>query len=257
MESKWARSSRRTWYVQHTGFLHFELHASIWLIECDTGKTKRIPPALCSKAALRDPVVEIDLRSKQLTDAGLIEVTTALAKSTQHTSPQGKVVLLEELCLKDNGLTVASLSGLTSCMHLICDDLRDLDLSENSISVNDPDDVLLWEAFLQSLSQCSVLRRLDLSGNELGTKAFEVLARLYAQEGPLDLVLSKELEDLERDSFTDREHFLSYHLYFFDCLLSLANLSVGPEKIKPNATLIFLIPFTRASGLQLATGNFF
>lgn len=233
-----------------------ELHASIWLMECDTGKTKRIPPALCSKAALRDPVVEIDLRSKQLTDAGLIEVTTALAKSTQHTSPQGKVVLLEELCLKDNGLTVASLSGLTSCMHLICDDLRDLDLSENSISVNDPDDVLPWEAFLQSLSQCSVLRRLDLSGNELGTKAFEVLARVYAQEGPLDLVLSKELEDLERDSVTDREHLLSY-ISSIAFLLSLANFSVGPGIVEPNATLIILISLTRVSGLHLATGNFF
>ncbi len=181
------------------------MHKS-WLTKHYMVKAKRIPPASGSKAALRDPVVEIDLRSKHLTDAGLIEVTAALEKSTQSVTPQGRVVLLEELCLKDNGLTVASLSGLTSIMSLVCHDLRDLDLSENAISVNDPDDVLHWEAFLQSLSTCCVLRRLDLSGNELGTKAFEVLARVYAREGPINLVLPEELEDLIQNSTAKREY---------------------------------------------------
>lgn len=120
------------------------------------------------------------------------------------------MVLLEELCLKDNGLTVASLSGLTSVMDLVRNDLKDLDLSDNAISVNDPDDVIPWEGFLQSLSKCCVLRRLDLSGNQLGTKAFEVLARVYAKEGPIDLVLPEELEDLDRDSLAEREYYSAF-----------------------------------------------
>ena len=154
---------------------------------------------------MRDPVVEIDLKSKQLTDAGFLEVTAGLAKSIQNVTLQDKVVLLEEICLKDNSLTVAALSHLTPIMDLVCNDLRDLDLSDNAITVNDPDDVIPWEAFLQSLSRCCVLRRLDLSGNELGTKAFEVLARVYAREGPIDLVLPEELENLNKDSITDCE----------------------------------------------------
>ena len=152
-------------------------------------KTKRIPPALGSKAALRDPVLEIDLRSKQLTDAGFLELSEGLKKALQYNEPDGRVVLLEEFCLKANKLTLASLECLTQIMPLVTDDLRDLDLSDNLISVNDPDDVIPWEAFLISLSQCCVLRRLDFSGNELGTKGFEVLSRVYAKEKPIDIDL--------------------------------------------------------------------
>ena len=142
---------------------------------------------------MRDPIVEIDLKSKQLTDAGFIELSEGLIKSLHQNVPQGNIVLLEELCLKANQLTVASLESLTPIIELVANDLRDLDLSDNLISVNDPDDVIPWEAFLTSLSHCCVLRRLDLSGNGLGTKAFEVLARVYAREEPIDADLSEEL----------------------------------------------------------------
>lgn len=202
MESNWVKSSPKIWYVD-------DMHSTSLqkrLTESEPLKTKRIPPALGSKAALRDPVVEIDLTSKLLTDAGLLEVTAGLAKSGKIVTPQGRVVLLEELSLKDNGLTAASLSGLTSVMHLVCEDLRDLDLSDNAISVNEPDEVNLWEAFLENLSRCCVLRRLDLSGNNLGTKAFEVLARVYAREGPIDASLSEELDDLNLGVLKGREY---------------------------------------------------
>ncbi len=145
---------------------------------------------------MRDPVVEIDLRSKQLTDAGFLELSEGLTQSLHQNGVQGNIVLLEELCLKANRLTVASLEHLTPIVKSVANDLRDLDLSDNLISINDPDDVVPWEAFLISLSQCCVLRRLDLSGNELGTKGFEVLARVYAREDPIENDISEELECL-------------------------------------------------------------
>ena len=112
-------------------------------------------------------------------------------------------MLLEELCLKANRLTVTSLQRLAPIIKLIAHNLRDLDLSDNMISINDPDDVIPWETFLKSLSSCCVLRRLDLSGNELGTKAFEVLARVYAREEPVDLVLQEGFECLSKNSVAD------------------------------------------------------
>ena len=178
-------------------------------------KAKRIPPASGSKAALRDPVVEIDLRSKQLTDAGFSEFSESLERTLSYNGPQGTVVLLEELCLKANRLTVASLQCLTPIIQLAAQDLRDLDLSNNMISVNDPDDVIPWEAFLQSLSNCCVLRRLDLSGNDLGTKAFEVLARVYAREEPIDLVLPEDLEHLRQNAAVD-------------CIAALEHMNITP-----------------------------
>ena len=153
----------------------------------DASQKKRIPPSGGSKAALRDPALEVDLRSKQLTDAGFSELRESLEQAVRYDGSQGKVVLLEELCLKANRLTVASLQCLTPIIDIVAQDLRDLDLSDNMISINDPGDVILWEAFLQSLSKCCVLRRLDLSGNELGTKAFEVFARVYAREETIEL----------------------------------------------------------------------
>ena len=145
-------------------------------------------------------MVEIDLRSKNLTDRGFAELSEGLTKALQHNEPLGSIVLLEELCLKANKLTVISLEHLTPIIELVANDLRDLDLSDNLISINDPDDVLSWESFLTALSRCCVLRRLDLSGNDLGTKGFEVLARVYAREEPIDAELSEESESSSPDT---------------------------------------------------------
>lgn len=108
---------------------------------------------------------------------------------------QGKVVRLEELCLKGCGLDANSLRALIVVIQLAGDDLRDLDLSYNAINIVTEEEVEIWEVFLTSFKKCCVLRRLDLSGNALGHKAFEVLARVYATEDAVDLVLSAEDEE--------------------------------------------------------------
>jgi len=123
---------------------------------------------------------------KLLTDGGFVEVTEALVKSIQHEDENGRVVKLEEVCLKGNDLTALSLKPLAKVVALAADDLRDLDLSENRITITTRNDAAAWEEFLEAFSSCCVLRRIDCSGNNLGSKAFEVLARVYGKEKSFD-----------------------------------------------------------------------
>ena len=168
----------------------------------DIRKTKRIPPASGSKAAQRDPVVEIDVSSKSLTDEGFFELARALIESILYDGEHGRVVRLEELCLRDAGLTPASLKHLSRIIQLACNDLRDLDLSNNDICINTPEEIAAWEWFLRSFSRCCVLRRVDLSGNNLGPKAFEILTRVYSGEQIIDMVLPEHLASSNYDGFS-------------------------------------------------------
>lgn len=142
---------------------------------------KRIPPGPSHKAATRDPSVDLDVSGKALSDEAFGEIADALVKSMSYDGEHGKVVKLEEICLKDNALTAPSLRMLARVVALASADLMDLDLSDNSFSVVTNDEVDAWEEFLESVSECYVLRRVDLSGNALGTRAFEILARVYGK----------------------------------------------------------------------------
>ena len=130
-------------------------------------------------------MVEIDVSSKSLTDEGFVELARALIESMLYKGKHGNVVRLEELCLRDNRLTPTSLNSLSHIVQLAHDVLRDLDLSQNEICIKTPDDIAAWYRFLRSFSGCCVLRRVDLSGNHLGTKAFEILTKVYSREQPI------------------------------------------------------------------------
>ena len=118
---------------------------------------------------------------------GYREAADALVTSIEYGGDCDKVVRLEELCLKGNQLTVGCLVSLGKIIALAAPDLKDLDLSDNLITVTTAEDAVAWEFFLSSFSKCYVLRRLDLGGNALGPKAFEILAKVYGKEEPLDL----------------------------------------------------------------------
>ena len=143
---------------------------------------KRIPPGPNHKAALRDPSIDLDVSGKALTDEGLKEVAEALIKSITYEDSNGKVVKLEEACLKGNNITAKSLRLLGRVVASAAHDLRDLDLSNNSITIKTQEDAAAWEDFLLSFTKNCVLRRVDFSGNALGSKAFELLAKVYGQE---------------------------------------------------------------------------
>ena len=129
-----------------------------------------------------------------------MEFAPALLKSMEHNNENGKIVRLEELCLRDCQIDSRSLLHLARIISLAAYDLRDLDLSENQITITTPEEVAAWGAFLNAFSNCCVLRRIDLSGNLLGSRAFEVLARVYANDDPVDLVLSDFVEESTENS---------------------------------------------------------
>ena len=131
-------------------------------------KIKRIPPDVHAKAALRDPVVELDVTGKRLGNDGFHEIASALVKSIQFNGDQGRVVRLEELCLRDNKLDADCLRDLGLVITLATHDLEDLDISNNSISVVTNKDMASFEYFLRSFANCYKVRRVDLSGNKLG-----------------------------------------------------------------------------------------
>ena len=144
-------------------------------------------------------MIELDVSGKDLTNEGFSEVASALVEAISYDGDQGRVARLEELCLRSNRLTIASLQALTPVIGVSCSDLRDLDLSENQIAISSDADVAIWEDFLASFRNCCVLRRIDLSGNALGDRAFEVMVRVYAKEEPLNLVIPSHLEEAHHE----------------------------------------------------------
>lgn len=132
------------------------------------------------------------MSGKALGAQGFFEIVPALLKSIQYKSEQGKVVRLEELCLSGNQLDSTCLLPLASIVSLAANDLKDLDLSGNAIRIATDNEVSAWKVFLESFSECCCLRRIDLNGNELSPRAYEVLTRVYAKEKGFDPLLLPE-----------------------------------------------------------------
>lgn len=112
--------------------------------------------------------MELDVTGKNLGSDGFREIANALVESIEYNGEQGSVVRLEELCLKDNRLDARCLIDLGHVIRLAAHDLRDLDLSNNSISIVTDEDTAAMEYFMESFAECYVLRRIDFSGNPLG-----------------------------------------------------------------------------------------
>ncbi|KAF9885199.1 hypothetical protein FE257_000650 [Aspergillus nanangensis] len=154
---------------------------------------KRMPPAIGSKAAARDPTLEIDVAGKDLTDDDFAIFIDDLLecikyRDTEHTEGLAKVT---EFHLQKNQLTVRSLSKLGEVIALNPGDLRELDLSNNTIRVEAPEEKKTWFDFLSAFKNCYLLKKLDLGSNPLGPGGIEVLARVY---------IKSELDFIEDDA---------------------------------------------------------
>jgi hypothetical protein len=148
-----------------------------------TTQRKRITPGTGFKTALRDPYLEVDVASKNLTDAGFDEFINDLIgvleyKDAEH--PQG-VSKLQELHLQQNSLTVTCLAKLARVIAQSAHELKELDLSNNKIEIKTVAHRQIWKSFLDSFSNCFMLKKLDLSGNPLGPRGLEILTRVYVK----------------------------------------------------------------------------
>lgn len=134
-------------------------------------------------------MVELDISGKALTPEGFSEIGPALLYSIEYECEQGKVVRLEELNLSDSKLDAQCLRMLGQIVASASDNLRDLDLSKNNITITTDTEAAAWEFFLSSFSNCCRLRKIDLGGNNLGYRAFEILTRVYSREPNVDIAL--------------------------------------------------------------------
>lgn len=96
---------------------------------------------------------------------------------------------------------------LAKVIQLSAGDLKELDISNNEINIVTVSDAQKWKYFLQSFGQCCVLKKVDFSGNSLGTWGIELLARVYIRS-ELDFVEVVESEEEDGDVPEDlmREH---------------------------------------------------
>ncbi|KAL2813051.1 hypothetical protein BDW59DRAFT_167645 [Aspergillus cavernicola] len=169
---------------------------------------KRIPPGIGSKAAARDPVLEIYLDGKCLTDEGFAQFIDNLLECIRYRDEQHPVGLAKvtEFQLKGNNLTVKSLSKLGEVIVNSTGDLRELDLSNNDITVVSAEDKAIWKAFLESFQNCYMLKKLDISGNPIGPAGLEILARVYIKsdleyvEGDAGAIIEEQLGFVEEVS---------------------------------------------------------
>lgn len=88
--------------------------------------------------------------------------------------------------MSDNAITTATLERLAPAIKLACHDVKTLNLSNNAIRVTNDQEARQWETFLRSFADCRKMRRLDLSGNPLGSRALEILAQVYTKEPPVE-----------------------------------------------------------------------
>ncbi|KAL4776525.1 hypothetical protein BDW60DRAFT_213907 [Aspergillus nidulans var. acristatus] len=154
---------------------------------------KRIPPGLGSKAAARDPTLELDLTGKCLTDEGFAQFIDDLIECIRYRDEAHPVGLAKvtEIHLQGNNLTIYSLAKLGEVIANSPGDLRELDLSNNDIRVVAAEEKAIWKSFLCCFKNCYVLMKLDLSGNPLGVTGLEILASVY---------IKSDLEYLEADA---------------------------------------------------------
>ncbi|KAL4798556.1 hypothetical protein BDV19DRAFT_396479 [Aspergillus venezuelensis] len=162
---------------------------------------KRIPPSTGAKAAARDPTLEIDLTGKCLTDEDFAQFIDDLIECTTYRSLEHPLGLAKvtEFHLSGNNLTTFSLAQLGTVIANNPGDLRELDLSNNEIRVESPEEKRIWKEFLDSFKNCYMLQKLDISGNPLGVKGLEILARVYVKSD-LDY-LDADAEAIVRENY--------------------------------------------------------
>ncbi|KAK3076363.1 hypothetical protein LTS18_013220, partial [Coniosporium uncinatum] len=142
---------------------------------------------LQKKSDSRDSnTLELVIPAKNLTDVGVREVAIALLEVLS--APAGLTTYkLKELDLNNNALTTSSLRLLAEVIRIARFDLELLDLSGNNIKVSTYEEARDCEVFLDSFEGCRVMRRLDLSNNDMsGSKTFEILSKVYGRQSPVD-----------------------------------------------------------------------
>lgn len=136
---------------------------------------------------IEHPVLLI-VPGKKLSDEGVAAMVAGIEEALKA-GTRGTSLVIEEIDLRNNELTTVSLSMLAPIIDLSRLHLKTLTLSGNAIRVSTDEEAQQFETFLVAFRGCMMLRCVDLSGNtDLGTRAFEVLAKVHNREPAIDPV---------------------------------------------------------------------
>lgn len=115
-----------------------------------------------------------------MTDEGIHDISRGLEEALIQAQHEGRPTL-NILKLSGNTLTCDSLYEISASVRLAAEEIQEIDLSNNEISVTTVEDAKQFSAFLQTLRHCKALKIINLSGNNLsGSLAWEAFARTYA-----------------------------------------------------------------------------
>ncbi|KAF3172889.1 hypothetical protein TWF225_004527 [Orbilia oligospora] len=185
---------------------------------------KRIPKIGEEKklaAVQRDPVVELDATGRQLGEDGIAIVCDALYELAETGLSR-----IEELNFSGNELTASSLRHLRRAVS-VCPDLRDLDISNNNISLDTVEDLENWVGFLESFVNLKCVRRLEISHNPLGDFAVEAFFQVYALEHPI--FIPYDFGNARKSNAVDELTDVNYSVEGFDIRSSGGHLYLAPH----------------------------
>ncbi|RVD88597.1 uncharacterized protein DFL_002775 [Arthrobotrys flagrans] len=190
---------------------------------------KRIPKIGEDKklaAVQRDPVVELDATGRQLGEEGIAIVCDALYELAETGLSR-----IEELNFSGNGLTASSLRHLRRAIS-VCPDLRDLDISHNTIKIASVEDLENWVGFLESFANLKCVRRLKISHNPLGDFAVEVFFQVYALER--SIFIPYDFGHAGKSDAADELTDVDYSVEGFDIRSSGGHLYLAPHNTHTN-----------------------
>ncbi|KAK3724809.1 hypothetical protein LTR37_000857 [Vermiconidia calcicola] len=130
-------------------------------------------------------IIDLKAPNKELGDHGVCALADGLEVALKSGTSIASLAL-EDLNISGNGITTASLARLALIVSQAKYNLKTVNLTNNNIRVETDEQAQQWQAFLRAFEGCLRLRRLDLSSNPLGPRAFEVFARAHVLERPID-----------------------------------------------------------------------
>ncbi|KAK3707909.1 hypothetical protein LTR37_011761 [Vermiconidia calcicola] len=130
-------------------------------------------------------IIDLKAPNKELGDHGVCALADGLEVALESGSSIASLAL-EDLNISGNGITTASLARLAPIIEQAKYNLKTINLTNNNIRVETDEQAQQWQEFLRAFEGCLRLRRLDLSSNPLGPRAFEVFARTHVLERPID-----------------------------------------------------------------------
>jgi Leucine Rich repeat len=132
-----------------------------------------------------DVLVDLIVESHSLGDYALMFPVAEYIMKLE-VDQMSNAIGFRRIILSDADLGAYSLNPISLMLRHHGRHLVELDLSHNHITITNDVEAHDFEQFLSEFRKLPHVRRLNLSGNRLGQRAFEILTRVYLREDRLE-----------------------------------------------------------------------